>query len=189
MEEKLAIQVDGRADYLVSMMLQQAQLENKIYEKAFNLGLGDLTSVDKCQFIKDCVHWVTEELHEMTRELPFMKHWKNYNPTKEEYDEMVIKAKKEYIDAFHFIVTAKPDRIYTISHDYYTAPTPLALYSDVPAIPETFKEVIVAGGVYYAYMFRDNAEQAAEAKADFTAEVNRMRRILIPQQQFMRTVP
>ena len=104
MEEKLAIQVDGRADYLVSMMLQQAQLENKIYEKAFNLGLGDLTSVDKCQFIKDCVHWVTEELHEMTRELPFMKHWKNYNPTKEEYDEMVIKAKKEYIDAFHFML-------------------------------------------------------------------------------------
>lgn len=89
----------------------------------------------------------------------------------------------------NFIVTAKPDRIYTISYDYYTAPVDLVNFDDVPTIPETFKETIVDGAVYYAYMFRDNTDQAQAAKMDFTNSVNTMRRILIPQQQFMRIVP
>lgn len=89
----------------------------------------------------------------------------------------------------NFIITSKPDRIYTVSYDYYTAPVPLVSYSDVPVIPETFKEVIVSGAVYYAYMFRDNTDEASSAKTEFTNAVNRMRRILIPQPQFMRYVP
>jgi hypothetical protein len=55
-------------------------------------------------------------------------------------------------------------------------------------VPEQFKEAIVKGGVYWAYMFRDNIEEASIARDDFKADVNNMRRILIPQPYFMRVV-
>lgn len=88
----------------------------------------------------------------------------------------------------NIILSGKPDRIYTISYNYFQIENDLVNYNDAPNIPEAFKQTIVDGGIYYAYMFRDNLEEAAETKDKFTKGVNRMRRILIPQQYYMRIV-
>lgn len=85
-----------------------------------------------------------------------------------------------------FIISPKPDRIYTIQYDYFTTPSDLALYGDVPVIPQIWAETIVKGAIYYAYMFRDNIEEAQLAYTQYTNDVNSMRRILIPQPYFMR---
>jgi len=88
----------------------------------------------------------------------------------------------------NFIISPKPDRIYTLSYDYFSIEDDLVDYTDEPVVPEQFKEAIVKGGVYWAYMFRDNIEEASIARDDFRADVNNMRRILIPQPYFMRVV-
>ncbi len=88
----------------------------------------------------------------------------------------------------NFLISPRPDRKYTVSYDYFSIEDDLVLYSDVPGIPEPFKQVIVDGAIYHAYMFRDNIEEAADAKDKFDKGVNSMRRILIPQQYFMRIV-
>lgn len=84
------------------------------------------------------------------------------------------------------ILTPVPDRMYSMVYGGYTLPTPLALYSDIPIIPPAFEQVIVDKALYYAYMFRDNAEEAAIAGDRYTKNVNKMRRILIPQTEYMR---
>lgn len=88
----------------------------------------------------------------------------------------------------NFILSPRPNRIYTISYDYFTMPEDLVAYNDVPIIPEEWKETIIKGAIYNAYMFRDNVEEAALAKDNYDKAVNSMRRILIPQQSFMRVV-
>lgn len=101
---KVIEMIEAKPDLLTEMLAKQTELEETIYKKAFDLNLADLTVLDKCQFIKDCTHWVTEEMHEMTRELPYMKHWKQYPQKPEEVEEMMEKAKKEFIDAVHFVL-------------------------------------------------------------------------------------
>jgi len=88
----------------------------------------------------------------------------------------------------NFLLSPKPDRIYTVAYDYFSTEADLVLYTDVPTIPEEWKEVIVKGGVYYTYLFRDNIEEAAAAKNDFKDAAKNARRILIPIPYFMRVV-
>ena len=86
----------------------------------------------------------------------------------------------------NFLLSPVPDRLYTVTYEYFSMPSDLETHSDVPLIPEVFKNVIVDGGIYHSYMYRDNVEQAAEVKNKFTDGINRMRRILIPQPHYMR---
>lgn len=88
----------------------------------------------------------------------------------------------------NFILTPKPDRIYTIMYEYFTMPSDLVDYNDVPTIPEDWKETIIKGAIYHCYLFRDNLEEAAKAQGDFDKDVVSMRRILIPIPSFMRVV-
>lgn len=65
----------------------------------------EMTEEEIAKYIKDQSYWVTEELHEMTRELPFIKSWKDYsNLSAEEKFDMSNRAKEEYIDLIHFIM-------------------------------------------------------------------------------------
>lgn len=85
-----------------------------------------------------------------------------------------------------FFLTPVPDRIYTINYRGYALPVALVNYTDIPAIPATFEQVIVDKALHYAYMFRDNIEEAELADQRYTKNVNKMRRILIPQTEYMR---
>ncbi len=60
----------------------------------------------------------------------------------------------------------------------------MTLYSDVSLIPTPFDQVIINKALHYAYMFRDNLEEAQLAEQRFEKSIQNMRRILIPQQTF-----
>lgn len=80
-------------------------------------------------------------------------------------------------------ITTVPDKIYTIGYEYYTVPEPLVNYDDETVIPAPFVQLIIDKALYYAYMFRDNVEQAQLAQDRYERNVNRVRRISIPQFQ------
>lgn len=86
----------------------------------------------------------------------------------------------------NFILSGKPDRIYTIQYEYYGTPTRLSAYTDVPVIPEFFENVILDGAIVHGYFFRDNLEQTAMAKKEYEDKLVDMRRILVPMQNYMR---
>ena len=85
------------------------------------------------------------------------------------------------------LFTPVPDLIYTVRYEYFTIPASLTAYGDVTVIPDAFEQVIVDKALHYGYMFRDNIEQAALAQNRYADNVNKMRRILIPQ--FQNIVP
>lgn len=86
----------------------------------------------------------------------------------------------------NFIITHKPDRIYTIGYQYFGLPTALDAYSDVPIIPEFFEDTIVEGAMIQSYMFRDNIEETSKIEDSYRDKLNDMRRVLIPMQTYMR---
>ncbi len=76
------------------------------------------------------------------------------------------------------------NRPYTVYYEGYTLPPALVAYSDTSLIPTDFEQVIVDKAMHYAYMFRDNADEAALAEKRYEDNVFKMRRILIPQETF-----
>lgn len=84
------------------------------------------------------------------------------------------------------VLSPVPDRLYSIIYGWYALPTALVAATDSPIIPAAFEQVIIDKAMHYAYMFRDNAEEAEIAEDRYTKNVNKMRRILIPQTEYMR---
>jgi len=78
------------------------------------------------------------------------------------------------------------DKEYTIYCEGFSTPTALSAYGDVPTIPEAYEQVIIERALYYAYMYRDNIEEADRADDKFTKSVNNMRRVLIPLTDYIR---
>lgn len=79
------------------------------------------------------------------------------------------------------LISPVPDTAYTISYEYYSLPVALSDYDDTTSIPDEYTQLIVDKALYYAYMFRDNIELASMAQQRYEANVNKVRRILIPQ--------
>lgn len=61
---------------------------------------------DRMKYLKEHSFWMTDEIHEMVHELPFMKPWskKHYKCTQEELLEMKEKGREEFIDVFTFFL-------------------------------------------------------------------------------------
>lgn len=89
-------------------------------------------------------------------------------------------------DNTKFIISPPADRAYTVYYEYFTEVTELEAYDDVPTIPEKYRNQIKEQAKVYAYMFRDNLEQAAFQEKVAERKINRMRRNTIPQQETMR---
>lgn len=87
-----------------------------------------------------------------------------------------------------FIIVPMPDKAYEIEYEYFTFPVDLALSTDVPVVPERFRHVIIDGAMYYAYMFRDNIEQAQLSQAKFESGLKQMRSLLINEHAYFRAV-
>lgn len=83
-------------------------------------------------------------------------------------------------------LTPVPDRLYTLQYAGWNIPSALVLYSDIPTIPSQFEQVIIDKALQYAYMFRDNVEEAQIVEDRYKKNVDKMRRILIPQTEYMR---
>lgn len=87
----------------------------------------------------------------------------------------------------NIMVSPFPDRIYTISYDSHLNPVTYGLVnaSDVPIVPSVFRQVIVDRASIYALAFRDNDAQIVRNDKRFDDSCNRMRRILVKQNDFV----
>lgn len=83
----------------------------------------------------------------------------------------------------NIIIFFAPDRQYTINYSSFVVPTGLSLYSDTHLVPEKYDQAIVDFALHYAYMFRDNADEATAATKRAEDRVRRMRKDLMPIQQ------
>lgn len=86
----------------------------------------------------------------------------------------------------NYYLSPVPDRVYTIGYEGFSIPAALSAYTDTCSIPEAFEQVIIDKALHYAYMFRDNLEQAALVDSRYKDNIYKMRRILIPQFDFFR---
>lgn len=86
-----------------------------------------------------------------------------------------------------FIVAPSPKENYDLSYEYYTVTTDLSAATDAPTIPEMYRNVIVEGAIYYAYMFRGNTQDAAVSKAKFEQHLKHMRIMLINRTEYVRS--
>lgn len=85
------------------------------------------------------------------------------------------------------ILSPYPDRIYTIAYDGFLNPNAFMLTNttDIPVLPDSFRQVIVNRASIYCLAFRDNDSQLLRNDKAFEDSCNRMRRILIPQGDFI----
>lgn len=86
----------------------------------------------------------------------------------------------------NIIVTPKPDRVYPIVYEGFKIPDALSAHDDTITIPDWAQQMIVDKALHYAYMFRDNLEEANYAEDRYRANVNKIRGILINQDEYMR---
>jgi hypothetical protein len=84
-------------------------------------------------------------------------------------------------------VVPAPDQAYPIVYEYYRIPVDLLNATDVPSIPERFKQVILDGAMYHAYMFRSNEQAATIAKNKFDEGIKKMRILLINRYVYMQS--
>ena len=78
----------------------QTELQNRLGNN-----IKKMTEQQKTAYVKNNVFFVTEELHEMTRELPYVKEWKDYSQLS---GEVIARrkelAQEEFIDVFTFLM-------------------------------------------------------------------------------------
>ena len=83
------------------------EMQSALQERLGRMALSRACNMEeKCDMLKDDIFNLTEELHEMMRELPH-KHWKNYSKELTEGwvdEEHRRRTLFEYVDAFHFFV-------------------------------------------------------------------------------------
>jgi dimeric dUTPase (all-alpha-NTP-PPase superfamily) len=89
---------------LADMFVTQLALQERIYKERLDQDFQQETWKNKEKLLYENLYFAVEELHEMGRELPYMKSWKTYPTDEEVLRNMFICAKKEYIDVVHFVI-------------------------------------------------------------------------------------
>jgi hypothetical protein len=102
------------------------------------------------------------------------------NPENYEKPERVVRRSDN-----SFLITPKPDRVYPIVYEGFLIPNALSAYDDTLAVPDKFVQLVVDKTLHYAYMFRDNLEQADYAQDRYKDNANKLRRILIHKPIYM----
>jgi hypothetical protein len=87
-----------------------------------------------------------------------------------------------------YAIAPMPDEDYDLVYEYYTYPVDLVNSTDIPTVPERFRHVVIDGAMYYAYMFRDNVEQAGIAQNKFESGLKQMRLLLVNDATYFRGV-
>jgi hypothetical protein len=86
-----------------------------------------------------------------------------------------------------FGMSPAPDKAYKVVYEYYTTNVELLNYQDVPTIPESYRQVIIDGAMYHAYLFRGNSQDAVIAKQKFEQGIKNMRTILMNRYEYVRS--
>ena len=84
-------------------------------------------------------------------------------------------------------VVPPPNNPYEIVYEYYRLPVDLQLATDVPSAPESFRNVIVDGAMYYAYLFRGNSQDASITYGKYLEGLKNMRTLYLNRYDFVRS--
>jgi hypothetical protein len=80
-----------------------------------------------------------------------------------------------------------PDKAYELKYEYYKKPTALSAATDVPTVPEQYRQVIVDGATAYAYQYRGEAQQYGINFARFEDGIKQMQTILLNRADYIRS--
>ncbi len=95
-----------KQDFTLDMMyrMQKILQERLGLDKAVINPKGTELMPARTLYIRHHAQYAEQELHEMLRELPYFKEWKNYDWTSSETALHLRNAKIELVDALHFIL-------------------------------------------------------------------------------------
>ena len=80
-----------------------------------------------------------------------------------------------------------PDKAYELKYEYFIKPTALAAATDVPLIPEQFRQVIVDGATAYSYQYRGESQQYGINFARFEDGIKQMQTLLLNRADYVRS--
>ena len=80
-----------------------------------------------------------------------------------------------------------PDKAFTLKYEFYSRPTALAAATDVPTVPEQFRQVIADGATAYAYQYRGEAQQYGINFTRFEEGIKHMQSILLNRTDYVRS--
>ena len=80
-----------------------------------------------------------------------------------------------------------PDKAYVLKYEFYSSPTALAAATDVPTVPEQFRQVIADGATAYAYQYRGEAQQYGLNFTRFEEGIKHMQSILLNRTDYVRS--
>ena len=89
--------------------------------------------------------------------------------------------------ALEYVLSPAPDKAYTVVYEYYATSVNLIEPTDTSKIPEIYRNVIIDGAMYYAYMFRGNTQDAMVSKDKFKDGLKNMRIALINKNTYVRS--
>ena len=105
-------------------------------------------------------------------------------------DSTTARALPDYVfrtPSLEFGFVAAPDKAYIVCYEYYRLPVDLISHSDVPAIPEQFRNTIIDGAMHYAYLFRGESQEASMMQQRFLDEIKSMRSLYINRYDYLRS--
>lgn len=80
-----------------------------------------------------------------------------------------------------------PDKAFTLKYELFTRPTALSAATDVPTIPEQFRQVIADGATAYGYQYRGEAQQYGLNFSRFDDGIKHMQSILLNRTDYVRS--
>jgi len=80
-----------------------------------------------------------------------------------------------------------PDKAYTLKYEYFSKPTLLSAATDVPSVPDQYRQVIADGATAYAYQYRGEAQQYGINFARFEDGIKHMQTILLNRADYVRS--
>lgn len=80
-----------------------------------------------------------------------------------------------------------PDKAYELKFEYFSRPTVLVNATDVPTIPEQFRQTIVDGATAYGYQYRGESQQYGINFARFEEGIKHMQSILLNRTDYVRS--
>ena len=97
---KNAMKKFGATDNLDLMLKMQGAFQRRVDDRCFSNN-----PEVRAEFVRDHVNYMNNEVAEMLQEMPYFKHWKNYDKMTETEREDAYKAmKNEYVDVLHFFI-------------------------------------------------------------------------------------
>ena len=100
-----------------------------------------------------------------------------------------IRTTPEYIvrtPSREFILVPTPDEAYELVYEYYQLGYDLELHNDVPNLPESYRNVIVDGAMYYVYQFRSDTQMAQLSQQRFEDGIKYLRSLHINRTEYIR---